>query len=149
MPDAAAPDPALEAAYRATSYLVHLPGTGAVSIRVDGPLPDRLTGLAGDAPWAFLTAWNPGSIPQSRPANEAAMASLQARLKITPGLRVFHGTGHTDRNTGRPGAAWQPEPSLWVVGITEADALALAAEYGQRAIVVGEGTGPARLAWCP
>lgn len=139
------PDPALEAAYRATAYLVHLPGSRPVAIRIGAPLPDTLALLAKDAPWAFLTAWNPGSVPHPRAANEAAMLSLLAELRLEARLRLWHGTGQPDGSAGSP---WHPEPSVWVVGLQRAEAVLLAARYGQRAIVAGNPGDPARLLWC-
>jgi len=43
---------------------------------------------------------------------------------------------------------WVAEESLLIIGIDETAALALGAQFGQHAIVVGEAGGCAGLRWC-
>ena len=57
------------------------------------------------------------------------------------GLNCFQGEGRADDGD------WPPEPSLLVLGISEADAVSLARELEQHAIVSGSRGGEARLVW--
>lgn len=136
------PDPALDAAYRATAYEVDVPAGARIVIRIGrhAPALDALLAASGANAWAFITAENPRSTPLDRAANAARRARLEAVLAAR-GLRFLRGTGRGDD----PG--WPPEESLLVLGIGEADAVALARQFDQHAIVVGTRGTAARLAW--
>ena len=121
----------LDAVYRATAYVAHLP-EGALTLRVDrlSRQLDRLLEHAGCSTWAFISACNPGS----HPVSEAENAIRHARLIETVnglGLEWHGGEGVPDT----PG--WVPEASLLILGITQNDALVLADQFGQNAILFG------------
>ena len=136
------PDAALDAAFRATVYEAETPAGTRIAIRVGAcsPALDDLLAAAGADAWAFVTACNPRSTRLDPPANAARTARLEAAV-AGRGLGALRGVGRGDS----PG--WPPEESLLVLGIAEADALELAREFDQHAIVVGTRGTAARLAW--
>jgi hypothetical protein len=101
---------------------------------------DALLAAAGADAWAFLTAANPRSVLLVAADNAARMARL-ARLLRDRGLAHYAGTGVGDDT------AWPAEPSLLVVDLAEAEALALARAFDQLAIVAGQRGEAARLVW--
>lgn len=130
-------DDSLIAAYRSTDYRVRLSRGGTVSIRIDQPLPATLLELAGERPWGFITAWNPGSRPQSRAENRSAQREL---LRCVRGLAcdcVVAGVGVGSRG-------WR-ENSLFVVGPTMESLDVLARHFGQLGYVHGQGAAAAQL----
>ncbi len=67
--------PGLRKAYLQTAYLVRAPqGVHALRIGAVHPAFDAEVAAAGARAWAFITAWNPGSLPRPAP-------------RRTPGLR--------------------------------------------------------------
>ena len=94
-------------------------------------LDDLLAGTGHDH-WAFVTACNPLSVRLDDTANAARMTALEKRVRAI-GLDYLHGQG-----VGIDGD-WPPEPSLFVLGIDEPDAVALAGEFRQAAIVARRG----------
>ena len=78
--------------------------------------------------WAFLTAWNPGSVPLTAEENRRRQAQLVQDLRD---YEVLPGEGIGDD------PSWEPERSLMVLGISRGKAVTLAQKYGQLAIVVG------------
>lgn len=130
---------ALERSYRRALYRVET-GTGPVDLRVGEPAPelDRWLAAHGAVRWGFVTAVNPGSEPLPAPENAARMARLEARLRrdgrdFRPGLGLD------------PDGRWPPEPSFLVLGATEPELAALAAEFEQAAFLAGERGGAPRL----
>ena len=77
-------------------------------------------------------------LPESENHERAARlaADLAGKFTVLPGVGV-----------GDAGD-WTPEESLLVLGIAQADAVAIALRYGQRAIVAGELGGVPRLVEC-
>lgn len=132
----------LGAAYAATSYRVDAGPRGRFAIRIGEPSPglDALLAAAGVETWAFVTAANPGSVRLADADNAARMARL---LEAVRGRRLVHypGTGTGDDRT------WPAEPSLLVLGLDTAEAVALARRFGQVAIVAGRRGGVAGLVW--
>jgi hypothetical protein len=131
----------LEAAYRATSYVVFGP-EGRFAIRIgekSPPLDDLLVGHDTRS-WAFITSCNPGSTPLAPAENGRRQAELE-RAVSEAGYPSCEGEGVGDDGT------WPPEPSLLILGISSDDAAALGRHFGQRAIVVGEVGAAARLLW--
>lgn len=121
----------LDAAYRATTYIAYLP-ENTLTLRVDEPCRelDRLLESSGCSTWAFISACNPGS----RRLNEMENSARHARLIETVnelGLQWHEGKGLADT----PG--WLPEASLLILGISRSDALVLASQFGQNAILFG------------
>jgi hypothetical protein len=122
----------LDQAYRQTHYHVHAL-SGSFVFRIDEPCPE----LAGDQPWAFITACNPSSVWLSHHENAQRMADLErqvaSRWSYCPGEGVS------------PDGRWR-EASFWIANVSPHDAQHLAERVGQLALVVG-GPEPPRLLW--
>jgi hypothetical protein len=131
--------PDLDAAYRATAYTAHTP-QGIVTLRIGevNALVDQLLGSARAATWAYITAYNPGSVRKTAAENNARQEELRGVLSAA-GYVFFEGAGI--------GEGWPPEPSFLILGISEAEACELGCRFGQLAIVVGDRGSPARLHW--
>ncbi|MHB1710675.1 MAG: DUF3293 domain-containing protein [Acidimicrobiales bacterium] len=103
-----------------------LPGRGSFTI-----YPARL-GVAGDwppelpAPVHVITAWNPGSDRPGEHVNRTRQCALEADLGRR-GLEVWPAIGRDPDSPHR-------EESAAVCGLTEAEAIALGAQYSQDAI---------------
>ena len=136
-------DEALLAEYRASTYVVCVDEIHWPAIHLDKPLPSILQTLVGDHAWAFITAWNPGSIRRPDATNEAAQRELLREFDNhaeAPAILPAIGIGPT---------GWH-EPSLFVVGpeFVVFDALGIA--HGQNAYLRGRGKSPACLhVLCP
>jgi hypothetical protein len=132
----------LRQAYEATAYRVDEGPRGGFVIRVGARSADAdaLLAAAGADAWAFITASNPRSVPLVAADNAARMARL-AQLLRDRGVAHYAGAGVGDDTT------WPAEPSLLVVGLVEAEALALARAFDQLAIVAGRRGEAARLVW--
>ena len=133
----------LRGVYEATTYWVQVAADRRIAIRVGGTAPaeiDRLLASSGVETWAFITAVNPRSVRQSDAENAIRMARLVASVR-------GRGLGHLAAEGAGDATDWPPEPSLFVLGITERDAVALARAFDQHAIVVGRRGEPARLSW--
>lgn len=124
-------------AYCRSEYRVRLVRGGAAVIRVGEPLPPALRALAGGRAWGFLTAWNPGSQPQSARDNRAAERRLLADVRALPNVAI-----HPAYGVGRDG--WR-EPSFWLVGISRTTLDELGRRHRQRAWLYGVGDGTAQL----
>ena len=135
-------DPALLAAYVATSYIVDTPNRRTV-LRVGqrNRVFEHLLRRCRVRSWAFVSGCNPSSRRLSRWRN-AARASRLARITKAWGLRTLPGEGVADDPD------WGAEVSLLILGITPARALRLARQFGQYAVVVGRRGDLARLEWC-
>lgn len=121
----------LDAAYRATAYVIGLDGD-RISIRIDQPSLelDQLLQTRGCKEWAFISAGNPKSQPLPQIQNNERHTQLIAAVENL-GLSWVPGQGIPD------GPDWQPELSLLILGIQSEQALQLAAQFEQNAIVVG------------
>jgi hypothetical protein len=131
----------LESAYRRTTYRAETP-EGSLGLRVglaDSGL-DRLLDGHSCRTWAFLTAWNPDSTLLATDINQQRQQQLEAEVGRR-GWPVYPGAGVSD--DGR----WPGEPSLLILGIEAAEALQLAAQFGQLAILTGRHGEPAELGW--
>jgi len=125
---------ALLDAYLTTRYVAY-DGAVAVECRVGQPAPamDALLARHGAAGGVFITAWNPLSVAQPLPVNQAAHRLLAAAI----GGRGLGALPH--RGFGAD-PAWEPEEGLFVLDLAIATALALAVEFGQNAIAaIGRG----------
>lgn len=131
----------LDAAYRATTYRVFLPAA-AVELRIDAADAGLAAWLAaaGAPTWAILTAFNPGSEPRGEAENRERQAALECAL-LEAGYEPFAGENLADD------PAWPPEESCFVADIDKEEACALAAGFGQNAIVYGAADGVPRLLW--
>lgn len=120
--------PALPAEYWHTTYFAETP-VGHLRLRVgldDWPANVMLTRQHLES-WAFITAWNPGGQIASPNQNQSRNAALSARLANFPSY-PGRGVGDFDTHT---------EDSFLVLGISESEALTLAREFGQNAILFG------------
>lgn len=109
---------------------------GAVSRKLD-----RLLDRRGQTCWAFITAWNPGSVALEDKANAARQHTL---------LRYLERGGYTwlpGRGVGQD-SAWTPEESLLVFGMDSDAAVKAGKRFGQLAVVAGKRGAPARLISC-
>jgi hypothetical protein len=130
----------LDAAYRATAYVVRLPDGGPLTLRVDESSPrlDNLLEAHAHSTWAFITACNPQSQCLTDTENAARQADL---IQVVLNLRLqwHEGQGVPDH----PG--WAPEPSLLVLGIAHHTAHELAVKFGQKALLFGRLGGTPQL----
>ncbi|MCL2523391.1 MAG: DUF3293 domain-containing protein [Betaproteobacteria bacterium] len=131
----------LEAAYRATTYRVFLPD-GPLDLRLDraDECLRRWLAATGCRCFAILTACNPGSQPLGNEANAERQAQLECKLLATD-YEPFAGENIADDGV------WPVEESCFVPNLKPATARALAADFGQSAIVCGESDGVPRLVW--
>ncbi|HJR09864.1 MAG TPA: DUF3293 domain-containing protein [Rhodanobacteraceae bacterium] len=121
-----------------TDYRVRLPHGGYASIWCGRPLPAPLLALLNraDAPWGYITAWNPAGVRLPLATNRIRQRRLRDELKGDRHPR-FGGVGVGPSN-------WR-EPSLFVPGITYTQLGAMARRFGQLAVVRGMGAEPAEL----
>jgi len=131
----------LEALYKATTYRVFLPG-GICELRIGQPCEKLKSWLkAGDyKEFAIITAHNPGGQPVAAAQNAERQAELECEL-IEGNYEPYAGENVADD------AAWPVEESCFVADIAAEDACALAADFGQNAIVFGTADGVAQLLW--
>lgn len=128
----------LDSAYRATTYRVFLPG-GAIDLRIGEASPVLAGWLAGAgaAGFAIVTAYNPGSVPADD--NAERQAQLECEL--------LEGNYEPYAGENLPDGEGPVEESCFVPDLALEDACALAADYGQNAVVCGGADGLPRLVW--
>ncbi len=130
----------LLAAYCRTHYHVELPNQnfsirlGDASPELDGYLSER-----GRSDWAIITAENPRSHQLSEDENAERQERLRQRLDESRDCNLFPAVAVC------PLAQWPPEHGLLVAGMSEGDALSVAREFDQHAIVCGRVGECARL----
>ena len=131
----------LGAAYCAASYYVDGPA-GRFVLRIGANIADvdRLAAAHEVNAWAYITAYNPGSVATPRERNEARQQELEHAVAEAK-YRFSRGESQADDG------AWEAEPSLLIFGIGEPEAAMLGRRFQQAAIVYGERGGPARLVW--
>lgn len=131
----------LEAAYRATTYRVFLPG-GICELRPGVACETLRCWLetAGATCFAIVTAYNPGSQAVSAEQNALRQAQLECEL-LEAGFEPYAGENIADDGE------WADEESCFIADISLDEAIALAEEYGQNAIVCGTGDGVPELVW--
>lgn len=86
--------------------------------------------------WCFIIAWNPLSVELSSEENTKRNEGLFAYLRD---YQIVQGKGRD------PSGKWTPEQSFLALGISRKEAIDLAVKFGQRAIVYGEVSQPAKL----
>jgi hypothetical protein len=135
-------DDALLAAYRGTRFCADT-AQGRVVIRVGEACAelDALLRATGCTRWAYITAFNPGSLPLKDDENHARQRELESAVRQL-GHPMFPGEGIGD------GGTWQPEPSILVLCIEREAAVGLGRRFGQLAIVRGDLDGSAELVLC-
>lgn len=134
------PSAALLEAYHRTTYRIDAPDA-PIPLRIGCPDPRLNALLAGFGAecWAFITAYNPGSRPQTLEVNERALVRLRNELH-SAGYPVLSGEGVGD--------GWPPEPSFFVPGLAPEAAREIGRRYGQVAVVWGGGGGAPELLLC-
>ena len=112
-------------------------GVHALRIGARHPAFDMEVRTAGAQDWAFLTGWNPGSLPRSAELNAQAQAEL---LRVIEELRLvsWPAEGKAD------GGGWREE-SVCVLDLDPTRAVAVGRRFGQLAVVVGRVGEAARL----
>lgn len=121
--------PDLLAAYHATHYQVQY-GTNTFTLRIGNASPELAQVFAetGSDCAAFITAFNPHSLPFSAEDNAAAQQQLEQELK-QHGYQTIPAIGLD------PAGEWQGEESFLVPGLALEDAKALGRQYAQNAIL--------------
>lgn len=133
---------ALLEAYRRTTFVANTP-KGRLCLRVGQRCVelDDLLARQGMTTWAYVTAFNPGSVPLPAEENSVRQRGLEHSVAEL-GLASYPGEGIGD--DGR----WPPEPSLLVLGIGRNDAARLGRQFSQLAVVYGELGQEAELVVC-
>lgn len=131
----------LDAAYRATTYRIFLPGCLA-DLRVGAASEGLRCWLetAGCQQFAIITAYNPGSSATAEARNAERQAQLEGAL-LANGFPVLPAQNIPDAGD------WPVEESCFVGGLSSAEACALAADYGQNAVICGGPDGVPQLLW--
>lgn len=131
----------LEAAYKATTYRVFLPG-GMCDLRV-GEASETLRcwlDTAGCRQFAVITAHNPGGERRDDSLNLEQQAQLECDL--------LEGNYEPYAAQNLPDAAdWPAEESCFVPDLAPEDACALAEDFGQNAVICGGEDGVPHLVW--
>ncbi|WP_305072883.1 DUF3293 domain-containing protein [Propionivibrio sp.] len=131
----------LEASFLATTYCVEGHGE-RFDLRIGEPHPSFASWLDDEdaSSWAIITACNPGGMPtplQNAARNEALRKSIE-----TLGWRYVPARNHAD------GGRWPDEPGFCIFDAPESQVCALAAGFGQAAIIVGSnGKASGTLVW--
>jgi hypothetical protein len=135
-------DDALLAAYRRTRFCADT-ALGRIVIRVGEGHPelDAIVRGTGCETWAYVTAFNPGSVRLSDAENDTRQRELEDGLSQL-GHPMFPGEGIGDDGM------WPPERSVLVLEIEREAAVQLGRRFGQRAIVCGQLGRPATLELC-
>ncbi|EKE17079.1 MAG: hypothetical protein ACD_10C00631G0002 [uncultured bacterium] len=131
----------LDAAYRATTYRVFLPG-GVMDLRV-GQANERLNCWLNNADslnFAIISAYNPGSQRLDAAINAERQSQLECDL-LQGNYEPYAGENIPDEASG------PLEETCFVVDIALEDACALAEDFGQKAIVYGGADGIPGLVW--
>lgn len=131
----------LEAAYRATTYRIFIPG-GQADLRIGqaNAALGRWLEKAGAASFAILTAYNPGGQPAAADQNAERQSQLECDL-LEGNYEPYAGENVADDDR------WPVEESCFIPDIALEDARALAEDYGQNALVCGGLDGVPHLVW--
>ncbi|MDQ3487627.1 MAG: DUF3293 domain-containing protein, partial [Acidobacteriota bacterium] len=95
----------------------------------------------GVTQWAFVTAWNPASVPQSSEQNAKRQLELMETV-AAKGHAMLPGEGIGED------ATWTPEESVLILGMGRSEAVSFGRRFEQLAIVVGQLDGAATLVSC-
>lgn len=91
--------------------------------------------------WAYMTAWNPASIPQMEFVNRGRQEELELSLRGS-GAGVLPGVSRD------PVGQWPDEEGILAIGLGWEQALTLGRRFGQNAILAGLGEGRVQLLRC-
>ena len=119
---------ALIEAYKNTKYKVFEPSI-IIEIGVLNQDVDELLIEHKLVEWAFITAYNPCSRVLTEHENKVRHDELK---ELTKDYITFEGHGVGED------PAWEPELSLFVIGISKEDASLIGTKFEQNAIVCGE-----------
>jgi hypothetical protein len=131
----------LLAAYRGTRYAVlDVDGGTLAEARVGEHRAelDEVLDAHGAGSGVFITAWNPRSVPTDDETNAEAHARLAGVLDER-GLTVLAHAGFGED------PAWRAEHGFFVLDLAEREALEIAVELEQNAVVVVRRGQPAQL----
>lgn len=131
----------LDAAFRATTYRIFLPRLG-IDLRIaaaNRPLAVWLNHEGIDR-WAILSAWNPGACARSAADNRQRQAQLEMAL-LQAEFTTYAAENVADA------ADWPVEEACFVPGISLEEAVTLAQQFGQLALVHGDAAGIPQLFW--
>lgn len=126
-------------AYLNTTYLVLRPPF-VLRIGARNPVFDDWLQAQKAQRYAFLTAWNPRSIPLSLNENRQRNASLSDMLHHA-GLRLFPASGAGD------GGDWPAEDSFLILDISPELSVELGRRFEQNALVFGQRHAAPELWW--
>ncbi len=131
----------LEAAYKATTYRVFLPG-GSCDLRVGQACDALAEWLAGEEAecFAIVTAHNPGSQPSDAARNAERQSQLECDL-LEGNYEPYMAQNLPDTRD------WPMEEGCFVPDLAAEDACALAGDYGQNAVICGGTDGVPHLVW--
>lgn len=131
----------LEAAYRATTYRVFLPG-GLCELKLDQSSDVLRCWLetAGASEFVILTAHNPGSKLFDQAENMLRQSQMELEL-LEAGYEPFAGENISVN------ADWPAEETCFVVNMALLEAKEIAAKYGQNALVYGVADAVLHLLW--
>jgi Protein of unknown function (DUF3293) len=133
-------DEELLAAYRVTDYEVHAATPFVLHVGRHSPELDALLGARAANCAAFITAWNPKSLPRPAVENRAAQERLEAELR-REGFECVPGFGRD------PLDRWPGEPSVLVLGLPRRQAIDCGRRYDQKAVLCVERGQPVELVW--
>ena len=135
-------DDELFKAYRRTTFSAETP-LGSIHLRVEQrneQLVQLLKQYAATS-WAYVTAFNPGSMVLTAEENLQRQGQLKDSL-LREGLTFFPGAGVGDDHQ------WPPEVSVLILSISLPRATELVREFGQNAILSGGVDGVPQLIDC-
>jgi hypothetical protein len=135
-------DTALLRAYRYTIYQVDDP-LWRLRIGQQHPDFDRWLATQEVQTWGFITAYNPFSQVLAAYENAHRLDALHQELQQV-GYRCYLGRGLS----ADPDSTWEPEVSLLVLGIAQAEAIATGRRWQQNAVVWGQIGGLVQLCLC-
>jgi hypothetical protein len=133
-------DQRLVEAYLRTAYVVVGPDIPPVRVGVPNPALERWLDDRQHTTFAFITAWNPGSVLLPAGENEKRLARLAADLRLVCPV-LLEGWGRGDSGL------WPAEASLAAIGISPEAAIRFGRRYGQNAVVWWEKGGLPELWW--
>jgi len=133
---------ALLDAYQRTTFVANTPN-GRLALRIGqrSTALDELLTKHGVTRWAYVTAFNPGSIALPYRENVARQRDLEG-VVATQGFAAYSGESVPDDSR------WPPELSLLVLGIARSASVSLGRKFGQIAVVYGELGQDAELVLC-
>jgi hypothetical protein len=129
-------------AYRRTTFFADIPA-GRLGLRIGETYSelDSLLEMTGTETWAYVTAYNPGSVRLSEDENMMRHRQLEQKV-ATQGFVSYPGEDVGDDR------CWPAESSLLVLGTGRDDAERLGREFGQVALVYGARGREAELLLC-